>query len=406
VDEPRALVEYPVRSGPWGVEVLVARNLQPNNLVRLLPLRSKNKSVQEGTSKGSGWRKTPFASGEDFQAVPLHPVEVIVPDARVQIAHAPNLNEIDPLYLFAREVEWAKRGNTTAGWDIISAARSSHENTRAHARSLLEHSQQRSALLPNDSPENSIENDYEQSSKTEAGMRTPYGLDIIESCMNCPASREGFFCRFSPAVLRSVDAASHHTILPAGAVLFVEGQMPRGIFVLCSGKMKLSTTSKDGKVLILKQAEAGEVLGLSAAISGTSYVMTAEAASACQLDFISRQDLMALLERESEVGVHAAQWLSREFQGAYRDIHDLVLARSSSGKLARLLLSCAPQGVSDSQESHLRSAMTHEEMAQRIGSSRETVTRLLSTLKKKRLIRLDGATLVIRDRTGLEALAV
>lgn len=237
-------------------------------------------------------------------------------------------------------------------------------------------------------------------------MRTPYGLEIIESCMSCPASREGFFCRFSPAVLRSVDAASHHTILPAGAVLFVEGQMPRGIFVLCSGKMKLSTTSKEGKVLILKQAEAGEVLGLSAAISGTSYVMTAEAASACQLDFISRQDLMALLERESEVGVHAVQWLSREFQGAYRDIHDLVLARSSSGKLARLLLSCAPRGVSNSDESHLRSAMTHEEMAQRIGSSRETVTRLLSTLKKRRLIRLDGATLVIRDRTGLEALAV
>jgi CRP/FNR family cyclic AMP-dependent transcriptional regulator len=106
------------------------------------------------------------------------------------------------------------------------------------------------------------------------------------------------------------------------------------------------------------------------------------------------------------VGVHAAQWLSREFQGAYRDIHDLVLARSSSGKLARLLLSCASQVRAESDESHLRSAMTHEEMAQRIGSSRETVTRLLSHLKKKRLIRLDGATLVIRDRTGLEALAV
>jgi CRP/FNR family transcriptional regulator len=132
--------------------------------------------------------------------------------------------------------------------------------------------------------------------------------------------------------------------------------------------------------------------------------MSAETASACQLDFIGRQDLMTLLQNESELGVHAAQSLSREFQGAYRDIHDLVLARSSSGKLARLLLSCAPQGNLDEQR--LRSAMTHEEMAQRIGSSRETVTRLLSHLKKKRLIRLDGATLIIRDRIGLEALAV
>jgi hypothetical protein len=45
-------------------------------------------------------------------------------------------------------------------------------------------------------------------------------------------------------------------------------------------------------------------------------------------------------------------------------------------------------------------------MAQRIGASRETVTRLLSDLKKKHLIRLDGATLIIRDRIALEALAV
>jgi CRP/FNR family transcriptional regulator len=170
--------------------------------------------------------------------------------------------------------------------------------------------------------------------------------------------------------------------------------------------VKLSTTSRDGKVLILKQAEAGEVLGLSAAISGTNYEMTAQTASACQLNYIGRTDFMNLLRNESEVGVHAALWLSREFQGAYRDIHDLVLARSSSGKLARLLLSCAPPGLKQSKEMHLRSSMTHEEMAQRIGSSRETVTRLLSDLKKKRLIRLEGATLVIRDRTGLEALAV
>jgi CRP/FNR family transcriptional regulator, cyclic AMP receptor protein len=237
-------------------------------------------------------------------------------------------------------------------------------------------------------------------------MRTPYGLEIIESCMGCKASREGFFCRFSTPVTRSIDAVSHHTVMPAGAVLFVEGQTPRGIFILCSGKVKLSTTSKEGKVLILEQAEAGDVLGLSAAISATSYEMTAEAASPCQLNFIGRNDLMNLLQNQSEVGMHAALWLSREFQGAYRDIHDLVLARSSSGKLARLLLSCSPTPENNLHEQHLRSPMTHEEMAQRIGSSRETVTRLLSELKKKRLIRLEGANLIIRDRVGLEALAV
>jgi CRP/FNR family transcriptional regulator len=224
--------------------------------------------------------------------------------------------------------------------------------------------------------------------------------------MGCKASRDNFFCRFSPNILRSLDGASYHSVMPPSAVLFVEGQSPRGVYVLCSGRVRLYTTSKEGKVLILKHAEPGEVLGLSAAVSGTNYEMTAETLSACQVNFVSRRDLMNLLQKESEVGVHAAQALSREFQGAYRDIHELVLARSSSGKLARLLLSCAPTSVPQSDEQHLRSAMTHEEMAQRIGSSRETVTRLLSNLKKKRLIRLEGATLVIRNRSGLEALAV
>jgi CRP/FNR family transcriptional regulator len=102
--------------------------------------------------------------------------------------------------------------------------------------------------------------------------------------------------------------------------------------------------------------------------------------------------------------MHTAQSLSCDFQSAYRDIHDLVLTRSSKGKLARLLLSRSKG--EDEAETRIHAAMTHEEMAQRIGASRETVTRLLSNLRKKRLIRLDGPTLVIRDRIGLKALAV
>src|SRR5208282_4709079 len=104
--------------------------------------------------------------------------------------------------------------------------------------------------------------------------------------------------------------------------------------------------------------------------------------------------------------MHTSQCLSREFQYAYRDIHDLVLTRTSAGKLAKLLLSQSPEEDLDVLEVRILSLMTHEEMAQRIGASRETVTRLLSDLKKRQLIRLEGATLVIRDRTGLEALAV
>jgi len=375
----------------------VARNYQPNNLVRLLPEPVRLRALPGEISRSEVRSGRPRGHDEAWAGPLLEPWRSEIPDEAVPEAK-------DLLYLFACQLEWEQRANPSAAWEVISAARSSHADQRAHARSLLERPQPMTPQLPEDTPPDMEEEP--EISPTEAGMKTPHGLEMIESCMGCKASREGFFCRFSPGVLRSMDEVSHHTIMPAGAVLFVEGQTPRGVFVLCSGVVKLTTTSKDGKVLILKQSQAGEVLGLSAAISGTNYEMTAETGSACQLNFIGRQDLMKLLEKQSEVGVHAALRLSREFQGAYRDIHDLALARSSSGKLARLLLSCAPRGVQESRELHLRSVMTHEEMAQRIGSSRETVTRLLTVLKKKRLIRLDGETLIIRDRTGLEALSL
>jgi len=152
-------------------------------------------------------------------------------------------------------------------------------------------------------------------------------------------------------------------------------------------------------------AEHGEALGLSAVISATPYEVTAETSGPCQVNFIERDTLMRMLEKYGELGLHSAQALGKEFQSAYRDIHELVLARSSAGKLARLLLSWTVGRENGSSEIKIRSSLTHEEMALMIGSSRETVTRLLSELRKKELIRLEGSTLVIRNRMALEALA-
>jgi len=376
------------------------RNYQPQKmaLVRLLPEVVPSFPAENPSHKISARWYKPSGASDDSPDATLPGLAGL--KSAVNSAYP---EEIDPLYLLACHAEWERRADASSAWELVSAANCSHEDTRAHARSLLAHSQRIEAGFREES---STEYSYQRSSTTRATMKTPYGLEIIESCVGCKLSHNHFFCGFSPAVLRSLDVASHHSILPAGALLFVEGQTPRGIFILCSGKVKLSTTSKEGKVLILKQAEAGEALGLSATISGMNYEMTAETATPCQLNFINRTSVMNLLQCESEVGVHAAQWLSRDFQSAYRDIHDLVLSRSSAGKLAKLLLSCAPAEVQQSEEFRLRSTMTHEEMAQRIGSSRETVTRLLSDLKKKRLIRLEGAILVIRDRPALEALAV
>jgi len=149
--------------------------------------------------------------------------------------------------------------------------------------------------------------------------------------------------------------------------------------------VKLSTTSREGKVLVLKIVEPGEVTGLSAVIAGEAYEITAETLGLCLVNFVDRDGLLRLMERGGELGLRSAQAMSREFQYAYREIHELVLAKSSSGKLARLLLSWVNLRDTDAvRELRIHAPVTHEEMAQRIGASRETVTRLLSEFEKVR----------------------
>ncbi|HSS96329.1 MAG TPA: Crp/Fnr family transcriptional regulator [Terriglobales bacterium] len=325
----------------------------------------------------------------------------------------PQTLNVDPLYLFHCGVRWHQQTDTSAGWELIHALKSSDIRTRMVAGSFLAKTDGVHVLARDvrRAAKQAIRQSPEFKTPIRTNevqeMNTPYGLEIIESCVSCKLRKDKWFCGFSSETLKAFSGSSHLSTYPGGALLFVEGQTPRGAYVLCSGRVKLSTTSRDGKVLILRMADAGELLGLSAVISGEAYLVTAETAGPCHVNFIERENFLKLMEKNGEIGLRSAQMLSRDFQSMYRDVHDLVLARSSAGKLARLLLSWTPgmPPLPGKAEERIRAAMTHEEMAQMIGSSRETVTRLLSDLKKKELIRLEGSTLVIRNRPALEALA-
>jgi CRP/FNR family cyclic AMP-dependent transcriptional regulator len=371
--------------------------------------------IQLGAVRGRGGVE-PVLSGRPFP-MPVHDDSARPKDVAGPIQRGNHIEElsaaVDPFYLFCCGVKWHRQRDASSGWELVHFLRSSDRDARAmaaallakteHARLLVRDLRRARARKP---ASRDMEHPAGQEPSKVAEMNTPYGLEIVESCLTCKLRKDHWFCGLSPDVLRLLTAASHLSTYPGGAVLFVEGQMPRGAFVLCSGKAKLSTTSREGKVLILKIAEAGEVLGLSAVIAGEPFELTAETAGPCQINFVEREALIRLMEKNGELGLHASQALSREFQSAYRDIHDLVLTRSSAGKLARLLLSWTPiREKIEPSEVRIRATLTHEEMAQMIGSSRETVTRLLSDLKKKEFIRQDGTTLVIRNRTALEALA-
>jgi CRP/FNR family transcriptional regulator len=236
-------------------------------------------------------------------------------------------------------------------------------------------------------------------------MRSPYNLEIIDSCTMCPRKASGFFCDLAASPLKSFEEVKYTSSYPTDALLFVEGQTPRGVYMLCKGRIKLTMTSPEGKSIILHIAEAGELIGLNAALSGQPYELSAETLEPCQINFIKREAFLRLVHEHPQIAAHATEQLGRDYRAACFQIRSLGLSRTASEKIARFLLELAAHGQTTSQGIRMNLALTHEEIAQIVGVSRETVTRTLSDLKSKAVITVKGPTVTIRNKADLEAVA-
>lgn len=237
-------------------------------------------------------------------------------------------------------------------------------------------------------------------------MSSPYGLQMADNCEKCTLRKDGHFCCFASELLRELNGCSHSSSYPQHAVLTSEGEPARGVFIVCQGRVKLTSMSKDGKSVILRIAHAGEVIGLSAVINTSAHESSAETLVPTQVRFVGSNDVLRILRKYPEAAIHVAQSLSRECVSAYNEIRSLALAPSCASKLATLLLSwCTPSAVNGG-ELKIHSQFTQEEIAEMIGTSRETVTRLFTQFKKKRIIEPKGAGFCVRDVRALEAIAI
>ena len=212
------------------------------------------------------------------------------------------------------------------------------------------------------------------------------------------------FCSLPPAVADALEQAAITTSYPTGAVLFAEGQAPRGVFIVRRGRVKLSICGTDGRTLILRIVDTGCPLGVAAVVSGRQYEATAETQEPSEVSFLRHSDLLRLMRLHGEFALWVTQHISRDYAATCREIRDLILSDSASEKLARLLVGWLDQNTGSKNPAQMKLALTHEEIGQMIGSSRETVSRLFAGFKKQRLIQQSGSTLVIPDRVALESL--
>ena len=233
-------------------------------------------------------------------------------------------------------------------------------------------------------------------------MNSPYGLPT--ECVSCHLRSEKFFCALSLESLKAFNQIKHATVFPKGAVIFVAGQTAGAVFLLCQGQAKLSTTSRDGKAFILRVAEPGEVLGLQAVITGKPYEVTVETMQPCLLNLVNRQDFLAFLKNHGDACLHAVQQISREYHNACNVVRSVGLSQSISERLAKFLLESSAEGQVANGAVRTKFALTHEEISQLIGTSRETISRTLSEFRKRDIRELKGSTLIIHNKPALERL--
>jgi CRP/FNR family transcriptional regulator len=224
------------------------------------------------------------------------------------------------------------------------------------------------------------------------------GMESTGSQVQYPGE---FFKKLSPAALKDLSSLLTSSSYPSNITLFSEKDEARGVFVVLEGEVKLSMNSSDGRRLSLRIARKGEILGLSSTIAGSPCELTAETLYPAKLAFAGRREFLGFLMRHPEAYQILSEELTREFTMACEQLRTVGLASTAPEKLARLLLDWSERGQKVEAGTKFRFSLTHEEIGEFIGASRETVTRTLGVFKSRRLVAFHGSMVTIPSKAAL-----
>jgi len=235
-------------------------------------------------------------------------------------------------------------------------------------------------------------------------MKVPHGFELTENCSDCQLRNDKYFCNLQPTILKEFDSSALISAYPQGAVLFVEKQTAKGLYIVCRGQVKISISSSEGRTMILRIAAPGDILGLSAAFLGSAHEDKAEAITPCQIAFLRREEFLRLMAQNPALHQNTIRQLTSQYEAACQQLRTVGLSLSVLERLARLLLDWSSEAQTTALGTKIKMSLTHEEIAECIGVTREAVSRALREFKERRLVSVQGATLVV-DRAALENFA-
>ncbi len=216
---------------------------------------------------------------------------------------------------------------------------------------------------------------------------------------------EELFGELPTEALADLQSLMHPILYGSGSVLYSEGCLAWGVYILIEGEVRLYLRSDDNKRLTIGVARSGAIIGLAPTLSGSSCETTAEAIHPAMVALIRRADFLCFLARHPQAYEAVTKELSRNYIATCGQLRTLGLCSSVPEKLARLPLAWCENSRATDHEMRRCFPFTHEEIGEFIGASRETVTRILCAFKSRNLVVFQGATLTIPDRAALERAA-
>lgn len=225
----------------------------------------------------------------------------------------------------------------------------------------------------------------------------------IPKCSTCGSRKDSVFCSLHSSQLDDIDQSKSCDGYTKGDTIFREGAFARGLFCVNKGKIKLSKAGSSGKEQIVRFAKAGDVMGYNAMLSKAPLSCSAVALEDAAICFIPADEFFGLIKEQPGFSLKMLELTARNWTEASRLITDMA-QKTTKQRLAEMLLWLKETfGLDDNDCIDIN--LSREELANLVGTATEAVIRLLSELKKSKLISLDGKRIRLNDIHGLVMLA-
>ncbi|MDO7905199.1 Crp/Fnr family transcriptional regulator [Paenibacillus sp. JX-17] len=202
---------------------------------------------------------------------------------------------------------------------------------------------------------------------------------------------------FSPVSFKLLASVMKDRIVPEGSHLFWEGDTSDKMFFLKKGRVKITKTTDEGKELILYMYQSGDMIGQADPFFGTRHTFSAEVLEDTEVGAVDYKDIELLICQHCDFAIDFMKWMGVHHRLTQTKFRDLMMYGKPGALCSTLIRLCNTYGEPHGNDILIRKKITHTDLSNMIGATRESVNRMLSDLRKKEAVEYDGGMIVVKD---------